>query len=234
MNDTYKKLCRDGNFDIAELILHRYKLDLSEWHSDCILMLEKNQSHYEYCRRNNIRINYTGKIPHLYFLDTTPPHPEMNTIRLNIICMLHIMFPKMKSECYNTIPPRFNQIIQLQNIFKDQLHFSPKDIFDNKKIICDNYDNIDIYKFIVFIIKNMDQSDVYNIIRALFQQNNCIFISNIRSVFRILITSKKNQLINLIDFFFPAPVFVPDVYKISIGKSKHVFGNRKLVNKIYL
>lgn len=126
VDNSYYELCMDGNFDIALLILQRYQdkpefnIDFN-FHSRCILDHSNGIDHYEYCRRNNIKINYNNMVPSYMELNTFPPHPEMNTLGLKIHHILHIMFPNMEKRDYYT-PPTREQITQLRIILKDRLH----------------------------------------------------------------------------------------------------------------
>ena len=278
VDNAYYELCMDGNFDIALLILQRYQgkpgfnIDFN-FHSRCILDHSNGIDHYEYCRRNNIEINYNGMSPSYTVLDTFPPHPEMNTLGLKIHHILHIMFPNMeKRDYYN--PPTREQITQLRIILKDRLHlrcrqsasadclflnhrwlqqvksakgtfelrtphFTMNDIIDNKVNICYYMHTINMYDFFVYIIKNMDPSDVDKIIRTLYKHNDYVLRYKTFDILRILVKQAlvnqelgSNNYIQLVDYLL-SNIVINNKYYINIGKPWRIFTQRTIKN-IYL
>jgi len=244
MIEAYKRLCNDGHFDIAISIFNRYNLNIlnvSEFHSICIF--NGKQPHYDYCRLHNIPINYSDMYLTVSkytvndvnkYLRTITPHPEMANIKLDICYILHIMFPNMKSG-YSYTPPDLNHIKHLQTIFKDQLKFTPKDIFNNKVNICRYSDWINIELFIIYMIKKMDNTIVCNIIRALYQQNNYI-LGYDKYTFKALIRLSKNniELIKLVNYLLENNIFIEKQYDTSIGRLMPSLQYKQLSAKIYL
>ena len=242
--EAYKQLCNDGHFDIAISIFNRYNLNIlnvSEFHSICIF--NGKQPHYDYCRLHNIPINYSDMYLTVSkytvndvnkILRTITPHPEMANVKLDMCYILHIMFPNMKSR-YAYTPPDLNHIKHLQTIFKDQLKFTPKDIFNNKVNICRYETWINIELFIIYMIKKMDNTIVCNIIRVLYQQNNYIFVHD-KHAFKALIRLSKNnnELIKLVNYLLENNIFIEKQYNASIGRLIPSFRSRQLSAKIYL
>jgi hypothetical protein len=245
MIDAYKQLCYDGHFDIAISILNRYNLNIlnvSNFHSICIF--NGKQPHYDYCRLHNIPINYSAMYLTVSqytinnvnnFLRNITLHPEIANIKLDICYILHIMFPNMKSR-YAYTPPDLNHIKHLQTIFKDQLKFTPKDIFNNKVDICRHLSYwINVELFIVYMIKKMDNTIVCNIIRALYQQNNSIFRYD-KYVFKTLVRLSKNniELIKLVNYLWENNIFIEKQYDACIGRLIPSLQYKQLSAKIYL
>ena len=250
MIEAYKQLCNDGHFDIAISILNRYNLNIlnvSEFHSICIF--NRKQTHYDYCRMHNIPINYSDMYLRVCkytttdvnkFLHTITPHSEMANIKLDICYILHIMFPNMKSR-YAYTPPDLNHYKHLQTIFKDQLKFTPNDIFNNKINICRYKDWINIELFIIYMIKNMGHTNTCNIIRALYQPDDYI-LGYDKYVFKTLVRLTKNtvhgtynkiELIKLVNYFLvEKEIFIEKQYDTSIGRYSRL--HEKLSAKIYL
>jgi hypothetical protein len=228
MIDTYKKLCYDGHFDIAFSIMDRYTLDMSAFHSNCIVNHINGQTHYEYCRQHNIMIDYNNAKPYVsFFSRITPffsritPHPEMNTLYLDIVLKLHIMFPKYKTG-YNYTPPSKNTIKELQTILKDKLTFTAKEIFDNKTQI-NEYTNIhyvfDYNKFLIFIIKNFNPDVAYSIVRAL----NCGELSiDYKPLISSIVIHNNKQHMKSLNYILEASTYGDVKYCLNLGMNSGI------------
>lgn len=238
MIESYKKLCEDGHFDIAIMILRRYNLQVSKYHSKCIIRYYNGQMHYDYCHQHNIPIDYTGiKLSieiALGFFNRIIPHPEINTLEFDIDAKLYIMFPNITSKDIS----HKNAFETLQVILKDKLNFTAKEIFDHKYNIYCNTKFIDWEQFIIYIINNMNHNSVYNIMRALYEYNKNIFTKcNLpKRLISIIIIHKKTQFMPILDFF-SSVLSMQIEYRVTIGlisRYDRYFSETKLIRKIFL
>ena len=221
---AYRELCMDGHFDLAFSILRRYEdthdFDFN-FHSRCIIDHDNGIDHYEYCRLCDIEIYYDNKVPHYRIFSTIPPHPEMKTLKLKMHHYLHIMFPNMEPtpDCPSYKPPSYDNIRQLRIIFKDDLNFTSRDVYDTMYEILTYIHIIDEYGFFMYIINNMSPTDAEDIITRMYERNRDIMGNNTHYIIMRLISRKNlpKGLILLLSYLFNQ-VSYNENYKVSIGR----------------
>jgi hypothetical protein len=234
---AYCQLCIDGHFDIALSIFKIYgdteEFDLN-FHSRCIIYHDNGIDHYNYCRQNDIEIDYNNMVPHYSVFRTIPPHPDMKTLQLKMHHYLHIMFPNLK-EHPKYLPPSYNNIMQLRIIFKDDLHFTRRDIYDTMSEIISYSYIINMYGFFMYIINNFPPSDAYDIISDLYEQDIYITENKTHYIIARLILHKDERLKPLL-YYLLNQVSYDENYKISIGRyvQRHYIWVNCLKPKIFL